>query len=270
MMFIYLSKMFDCACLVAQLYLTLCNTKDYSLPGSSVHGFPRQEHWSKLPFPSSADLPNPWIEPTFPVSPASSGGFYTTVPPRKGSPYNIWILGIHTKDVAPNFYFLRCSLIKLEDINAWFYVWIHIRKYYGVRNKSFLTKLTGGWNSISNRMNLTLFIFSFLLNSMGITVFSSVAHLCPALWEPMDRSTPASLSITNSRSSLKLMSIESVMPPSHLIICRPLLLLPPIPPSIRVFSNESILRMRWPKYWSFSFSIIPSNEHPGLISFRKD
>ena len=66
------------------------------------------------------------------------------------------------------------------------------------------------------------------------------------------------------------MSIESVMPSSHLILCRPLLLLPPIPPSIRVFSNESILRMRWPKYWSFSFSIIPSNEHPGLISFRMD
>ena len=64
------------------------------------------------------------------------------------------------------------------------------------------------------------------------------------------------------------MSIESVMPPSHLILCCPLLLLPPIPPSIRVFSNESILHMRWPKYWSFSFSISPSNEHPGLISFR--
>ena len=80
----------------------------------------------------------------------------------------------------------------------------------------------------------------------------------------------ASLSITNSRSSLKLTSIESVMPSSHLILCRPLPLLPPIPPSIRVFSNESTLRMRWPKYWSFSFSIIPSKEHPGLISFRMD
>ena len=80
----------------------------------------------------------------------------------------------------------------------------------------------------------------------------------------------ASLSITNSRSSLKLMSIKSVMPCSHLIICHPFLLLPPIPPSIRVFSNESILRMRWPKYWSFSFSIIPSKEIPGLISFRMD
>ena len=80
----------------------------------------------------------------------------------------------------------------------------------------------------------------------------------------------ASLSITNSQSSPKLMSIESVMPSSHLNLWHPLLLLPPIPPSIRVFSNESTLCMRWPKYWSFSLSISPSNEHPGLVSFRMD
>ena len=80
----------------------------------------------------------------------------------------------------------------------------------------------------------------------------------------------ASLSITNSRSSLKLTSNESVMPSSHLILCCPLLFLPPIPPSIRVFSNELTLHIRWPKYWSFSFSIIPSKEIPGLISFRMD
>ena len=87
---------------------------------------------------------------------------------------------------------------------------------------------------------------------------------------PWTAARQASLSITNSRSSLKLMSIESVMPSSHLILCRPLLLLPPIPPSITVFSNESTLHMRWPKYWSFSFSIIHSKEIPGLISFRMD
>ena len=80
----------------------------------------------------------------------------------------------------------------------------------------------------------------------------------------------ASLSITNSQSSLRLTSIESVMPSNHLILCHPLFLLPSIFPSIRVFSNESTVRMRWPKYWSFSFSISPSNEHPGLISFRMD
>ena len=86
----------------------------------------------------------------------------------------------------------------------------------------------------------------------------------------MNHSTPATLSITNSRSSLKLMSIQLVMPSSHLILCHPLLLLPPIPPNIRGFSNESILHMRWPKYWSFSFSIILSKEHAGWISFRMD
>ena len=99
--------------------------------------------------------------------------------------------------------------------------------------------------------------------------FSSVAQSCPTLCDPMNHSQ-ASLPMTNSRSSPKLMSIELVKPSSHLILCRPLLLLPPIPPSIRVFSNESILHMRWPKYWNFSLSIRPSNEHPGLISFRMD
>ena len=102
--------------------------------------------------------------------------------------------------------------------------------------------------------------------------FSSVQWLsCVLLFAtPWIAACQASLSITNSRSSPKLTSIESVMPSSHLILCRPLLLLPPIPTSIRVFSNESTLRMRWPKYWSFNFSIIPSKERPGLISFRMD
>ena len=87
---------------------------------------------------------------------------------------------------------------------------------------------------------------------------------------PWTKASQASLSITNSRSSPKLMSIESVMPSNHLILYRPLLLLPSIFPSIRVFSNESALCIRWPKYWSLSFNISPSNEHPGLISFRMD
>ena len=90
------------------------------------------------------------------------------------------------------------------------------------------------------------------------------------LCNPMNGSTQASLSITNSRSLPKLMSIESVMPSKHLTFCPPLFLLPPIPPSIRAFSNGSTLHMRWPKYWSFSFSISPSKEYPGLISFRMD
>ena len=102
--------------------------------------------------------------------------------------------------------------------------------------------------------------------------FSSVQSLsCVWLFAtPWIVACQASLSITNSQSSHRLTPIESVMPSSHLILCRPLLLLPPIPPSIRVFSNESTLCMRRPKYWSFSFSIIPSKEIPGLISFRMD
>ena len=102
--------------------------------------------------------------------------------------------------------------------------------------------------------------------------FSSVQLLSRVrLFEtPWTAARQASLSITNSQSSLRLASIESVMPSSRFILCCPLLLLPPIPPSIRVFPNESTLRMRWPKYWSFSLSIIPSKEIPGLISFRME
>ena len=99
---------------------------------------------------------------------------------------------------------------------------------------------------------------------------SSVAQSCLTLCNPMTAARQASLSITNSQSLLTLMSIESVMPSNHLILCRPLLLPPSIFPSIRVFSNESALRIRWPKYWSFSFSISPFNDYSGLISFRMD
>ena len=105
-----------------------------------------------------------------------------------------------------------------------------------------------------------------------VSEFSSVQSLSRVrlLVTPWTAARQASLSITDSWSLLKCMSIESVMPSNHLIFCHPLLLLPPTPPSIRVFSNESALLMRWPKYWSFSFSISLSNEHPGLISFTMD
>ena len=127
-------------------------------------------------------------------------------------------------------------------------------------------------------MTLSLCLPLALISSMGnysfliIIQFSSVQSLSHVqlFATPWISARQASLSITNSWSLPKPMSIELVMPSSYLILCRPLLLLPPIPPSIRVFSNESTLHMRWPKYWSFSFSISSSNEQPGLIYFRMD
>ena len=110
------------------------------------------------------------------------------------------------------------------------------------------------------------------LHIIILSEISSVQSLS-CVWHfltPWTAACKASLSITNSWSSLRLMSIESVMPSTHLILCHPLLLLPSIFPSIRVFSNESALRIRWPKYWSFSFNISPSNEYSGLVSFRMD
>ena len=108
------------------------------------------------------------------------------------------------------------------------------------------------------------------MNILLCIQFSSVVQSCPTLCDSMNRSMPGLPVHHQPPESLRLTSIESVMPSSHLILCHPLFLLPPIPPSIRVFSNESTLRMRWPKYWSFSFSIIPSKEIPGLIFFRMD
>ena len=120
-------------------------------------------------------------------------------------------------------------------------------------------------------LTLHLIILTICVGYFYICVSSVQLLSCVQLFvTPWIAARQASLSITNSRSLLKLMSIESLMASSHLTLCRPLLLLPPIPPSISVFSNESTLHMRWPKYWSFSFSISPSNEHPGLISFRID
>ena len=119
------------------------------------------------------------------------------------------------------------------------------------------------WNIIQDRPHLWLQIIPHL---------SSVQLLNP-VWlfvTPCTAAHQASMSITNSQNLLKLMSIELVMPSHHLSLCHPLLLLPSILPSIRVFSNESACRIRWPKYWSFSFNLNPSNEHPGLISFKMD
>ena len=138
-----------------------------------------------------------------------------------------------------------CTCMGWKELTDWFYIFIQLK------------------------LQIPKYRIFFWKSSIQ---FSSIQSLtCVWLFEtPWITERQASLSITNSWSSLKLMPIGWMMPSSHLILCHPLLLLPPIPPSIRVFSNESALCMRWPKYWSFSFSISPSNEHPGLTSFRMD
>ena len=135
--------------------------------------------------------------------------------------------------------------------------------------KTFFSKKTYKWqiaqekvlNIMNHQINTNQNLCEIPLHTCSVQFSHSVVS---------DSLQPHESQHANSRSSLRLMSIESVMPSSHLILCRPLLLLPSIPPSIRVFSNESTLRLRWPKSWSFSFSIIPSKEIPGLISFRMD
>ena len=117
------------------------------------------------------------------------------------------------------------------------------------------------------------YVYVYVCVSMSMNIQFSSAQLLSLVWlfvTPWVAARQASLSITNSQSLLKLMSTELVMPSNHLTLYRPLLLLPSIIPSIRVFSNESVLHIRWPKYWSFSFSISPSNEYSGLVSFRRD
>ena len=135
--------------------------------------------------------------------------------------------------------------------------------------KEFFSYVKAAWLETQICERSTVVHFCKLQESVCQSV-SSVTQSCPTLCNPWITACQATLSITNSRSLLKLMPIASVMPSSYLILCRPLLLLPSIPPSIQVFSNESTLRMRRTNYWSFSFSISPSNEHPGLISFRMD
>ena len=115
-----------------------------------------------------------------------------------------------------------------------------------------------------------VFKFLFCTSFYCISQKCSVTQSCPTLYDPIHSAHQASMSITNSQRLLKFMSIESVMPSNHLILCCPLLLPPSIFPSIRVFSNESVLPIRWPKYWNFSFSISASNEYSGLILFRID
>ena len=139
---------------------------------------------------------------------------------------------------------------------TWLYIWILRNNLLGLKSKS--DKVTALW----------LILKTFF--SIHSSVQFSLSVMSDSFETPWTATCQASLSITNSWSPPKPMSTESVMPSNHLLLCRPLLLLPSIIPSIRVFSNESVLRIRWPKYWSFSVNINPSNEHPGLIFFRMD
>ena len=156
---------------------------------------------------------------------------------------------------------------------------MHVWSKISLRWQLKLTFLWCLWLAISILSYYNIQYFQLRYRKKNHKLFTGVVNMlrsdqslsCVQLFvTPWIAALQGSLSITNSQSSLRLTSIESVMPSSHLILCRSLLLLPPIPPSIRVFSNESTLHMRWPKYWSFSFSIIPSKEIPGQISFRMD
>ena len=136
--------------------------------------------------------------------------------------------------------------------------------------KSLLVKVKEQGENVGLKLNIQKIRLSHLVPLVQFSSVQFSRSVVSNSLRPHESQHTRPPSITNSWSSPKLMCIESVIPSSHLILCCPLLLLSPIPPSIRVFSNESTLRMRWPKYWSFSFSIIPSNEIPGLISFRMD
>ena len=154
--------------------------------------------------------------------------------------------------------------------------WIHLNKQKKVESlkngfiKTKNKKSVNGWSCVPSLLftwgQTMVEVMKIMVQFSSVQSLSRVQHFATP-WIPAHQ---VSMSITNSWSSLKLTSTESVTPSSHLILCCPLFLLPPIPPSIRVFSNELTFRKRWPKYWSFSFSIIPSKEHPGLISFRMD
>ena len=164
-----------------------------------------------------------------------------------------------------------CKQKNIPFLSNWVLEWIVTQQKLTNRSYPNFSRLQGIFPT--QGLNLGLSHCRWILYQLShkgspIPIFSLVQSLsCVRLFAtPWIAARQASLSITNSQSLLKLMAIKSMMPPSHLILCRPLLLLPPIPPSIMVFSNESILHMRWPKYWSFSFSI----SHPGLISFRMD
>ena len=235
-------------------------------------GFSRQKYWIGLLFPVPGDFPHLGIEPALPHCRQTAGSFFITsatweaihplipqlteVHPQIAFPWKIpWERRNSMKAVVSNVE--RETEEKEKKV-----VQKNHLKAKASRDKDCKEMGTGWWvkeERCFEEDNL----------SVQFSLVQSFSHvwLSATSWITAHQ---ASLSITNSRSLLKFMPIKSVMPSSHPFLCHPLLLLPTIPPSIRVFSNESTLHPRWPKYWSFSFIISPSNEHPGLISFRTD
>ena len=237
---------------------------DCNLPGSSVHGILQARILGWVAMPSSRGFS--WPRDRTLVSCISSIGIQVLYQYSATWEAHIgWHLIIHFLKESSEMFLAISNLHSffcMDPANGQIYVGIIKRGSESVSHiifycqSSFLQNTYIGYFNITESKKKCSVQFSCSVMSDSVT--------------PWIAACQASLSITNSRSLLKLMPIESVMPSSHLILCCPLLLLPPIPPSIRVFPNESTLRMRWPKYWSFSFSISPSNEHPGLISFRMD
>ena len=229
--------------------------------------FSRREYWSRLPCPLAGDLPNPGNEPASSGPPALAGRFFTTEPPGKRLTTG--------PDQVRHFPFLPSGDAS-EAVQRG-----ASEKARGVTEKRGALASKWGDEGAGNRVRQlaaerqlprSLMHCHPSSSTLSASQFSSVQSLSRVSLFATTWTTArqASLSIINSQSLLKLMSIELVMPSNHLILCCPLLLLPPNPPSIRVFSKESALCIRWPKYWSFSFSISPSNEHPGLSSFGMD
>ena len=240
-------------------------------------GFSGQEYWSGLPCPPPGDLPPAEAKAASPGPPALGGGFFTEPaeykqqdfprgPAVKGPHCDAADAGNRSGNQAPT----RCRAAKPVR---------HATEPVATRHNrsSCLHDREAARRSKTRCSQVNTKLKKKKANSFGqpsnrSVQFSSAQPLSHVRLSatPWTAARQASLSITNSRSSLRLTSIESVMPSNHLILCRPLLLLPSIFPSIRVFSSESVLRIRWPKYWSFSFSISPYNEYLGLNSFRMD
>ena len=256
-------------------------------------GFPRQEYWSGLPFPSPGDLPDPGIEPGSPSLQADS---LLSEPPGKSEKENICKLFLssdfrYSDGLGRGFY---CPHLKAGpqesfdwQVRQWSGLWLPRRHglcwvqpqgcqfpmgHAGETSAWYEFGWASGWGQGATQQMEAGGGHSLPLAEEGAFRTGSVQSLSQVrlFATPWTAACQASLSITNSQSLLELMSVESVMPSNYIILCCPLLLLPSIFPGTRVFSNESVLCIRWPKYWSFSFSISPSNEYLGLISFRND